>query len=184
MSVSLTHAKVSSKSDGTDATQIQPSDWNAQHTLTCAGNSLIGNPTGSTGAATEIPCTAQGRSLLNAATLADLIAAGFPIFSTGDAKLTLKNTADAGWIMMNDGTIGNVSSGATFADASAQALYTLLWNNCLDAWAPVTGGRGASAAADWAAQKPIALTKQLGRALIIAGAGSGLTSRALGQILG
>jgi microcystin-dependent protein len=107
------------------------------------------------------------------------------VFSTGDVKLTLKTTADSGWVMCNDGTIGNTSSGATTrANSDTQALYTLLWNNVSDTFAPVTGGRGASASADFAAQKPIALTKTMGRALAISGAGSGLTARTLGQTLG
>lgn len=106
------------------------------------------------------------------------------VWRTGDVKLTMQPTAESGWLVINDQTIGNVSSGATFADATAQNLYTLVWNQVSDTYAPVTGGRGGSAAADWAAQKKIALTKMLGRALAIAGAGSGLTSRALGQVLG
>lgn len=106
------------------------------------------------------------------------------LFSTGDVKLTLKTAADSGWIMANDGTIGNVSSGATYANALALNLYSLLWANISNTFAPVTGGRGASAAADWAGLKPIALTTMLGRALAVAGAGSGLTARGNGQFLG
>ncbi len=95
-------------------------------------------------------------------------------FSTGDVKLTLKTAADPTWVLMNDTTIGSGSSGATGrANADTSALYTLLWTNAADQWAPVTGGRGASAAADFAANKPLALPKALGRAL--AGYGSGLT---------
>lgn len=106
-------------------------------------------------------------------------------FETGDAKITLRSVASTGWIMANDGTIGDAASGATTrANADCQALYTLLWDNVANAQAPVTGGRGASAAADWAAHKPIALTKVLGRALAVAGAGAGLTARALGAALG
>ncbi len=106
-------------------------------------------------------------------------------FTTGDGKLTLKTAADTGWVMADDGTIGSASSGATTrANADTEALYTLLWTNVSDTYAPVTTGRGASAAADFAANKPIALTKQLGRAIAIAGAGSGLTARALGETLG
>ena len=107
-------------------------------------------------------------------------------FSTGDAKLTIKNVADPTWIMMNDGTIGDSTSGAsTLADPAAQALFILMWNNVLDTWAPVTpGGRGANAAADWAAHKKMQLTRQLGRAIIIGGAGAGLTNRPLGAYLG
>lgn len=105
--------------------------------------------------------------------------------STGDAMLTLATVAPAGWVMMNDGTIGSATSGAsTRAHADCELLYKLIYANVTDTYAPVTGGRGVSAAADWAANKPIALTKQLGRALAVSGAGSGLTSRALGQTVG
>lgn len=101
-------------------------------------------------------------------------------FTTGDVKLTYKTAADAGWVMMNDGTIGNaVSGGTTRANADTVYLFTLLWNNTADAQCAVSGGRGASAAADFAANKTIALPKALGRALASAGAGAGLTSRVL-----
>jgi microcystin-dependent protein len=107
-------------------------------------------------------------------------------FSTGDAKLTLKNVADPGWVMANDGTIGDATSGATTrANADCGPLFTLLWTNINNANAPVTpGGRGADAAADFAAHKKIGLTKMLGRALAIAGSGVGLTARVLGSIAG
>lgn len=105
-------------------------------------------------------------------------------FSTGDGKLTLKTVADVGWVMANDGTIGSAASGATTrAHADTQALYAVLWA-IPDAYAPVAGGRGVSAEADFAANKPIALTKNLGRALAIAGSGTGLTARALGSTTG
>lgn len=106
-------------------------------------------------------------------------------FETGDVKLTLRTTAPAGWVLANDGTIGSATSGATTrANADCQALFTLLWTNVSNSYAPVSGGRGASAAADWAANKTIGLTKMLGRALAVAGSGSGLTARSLGQTVG
>lgn len=106
-------------------------------------------------------------------------------FDTGDVKLTLKTTAPAGWVLANDGTIGSATSGATTrANADTEDLFLLLWTNVSDSYAPVSGGRGASAAADWAANKTIGLTKMLGRALAVAGSGSGLTARALGQTVG
>src|SRR5579863_3646360 len=106
--------------------------------------------------------------------------------STGDLKLTLKTAADAGWVLCNDGTIGNAVSGATArANADTQPLFTLLYNTFSNALCPVLpGGRGANAAADFAANKTINLTLMLGRALAIAGAGVGLTVRALGSIVG
>jgi len=106
-------------------------------------------------------------------------------FTTGDVKLTLKTTADSGWVMCNDGTIGDASSGGTTrANADTVSLFTLLWNNVADAQAAVSSGRGANAAADYAAHKTIALTKMLGRAFGASGAGSGLTSRVLGLATG
>lgn len=110
--------------------------------------------------------------------------------STGDAKLTMKAAADYGWIVATDGTIGGVASNATYANANASALYALTWGGVSNTFAPILTNagvpttRGANAAADFAASKQLTLTKQLGRALIIAGAGAGLTARALGEILG
>lgn len=107
------------------------------------------------------------------------------LFTTGDVKPTLKTTADTGWVMLDDGTIGSASSSATSrANADTSDLFTLLWTNISDTYAAVSGGRGASAAADFAANKTIALPKALGRAFAASGAGSGLTSRALGSTVG
>lgn len=106
-------------------------------------------------------------------------------FVTGDVKLTMRTAADAGWVLCNDGTIGKTGSAATArANDDCQALFTLLWTNVANGFAPVSGGRGASAAADWAAGKTIGLTKMLGRALAVAGSGSGLSARQLGQTVG
>jgi hypothetical protein len=94
-------------------------------------------------------------------------------WSTGDIKMSFKTVADAGWILANDTSIGDASSGATGrANADTLLLYTLLWTNVADQWSPVVGGRGASAAADFAAHKPMNLPKTLGRALAGYGLGS------------
>jgi microcystin-dependent protein len=52
------------------------------------------------------------------------------------------------------------------------------------AYVPVTGGRGANAAADFAAGKVMALPKALGRVLGVSGSGTGLTARPLGSTTG
>lgn len=110
---------------------------------------------------------------------------GVAAWSTGDVKPTFKNVADSGWVMMNDGSIGSAASGATTrAAADCEKLFQLLWNNIIDAWAPVSGGRGGSAATDWALNKRITLPRTLGRALAGAGAGAGLTARLLGEQAG
>jgi len=133
------------------------------------------------GAATATTATANDSST-KVATTAFVAGAGF---TTGDVKLTLKTAADTGWVLMDDTTIGNAASGATGrANADTVALFTLLWTNTADAQCAVSTGRGGSAAADYAANKTIALPKALGRALATYGAGSGLTSRALALITG
>jgi hypothetical protein len=66
------------------------------------------------------------------------------------------STAPAGYIL-GFGTIGNASSGASNRANDDQInLFTLIWNNWADAQAPVSGGRGVSALADWNANKTIA----------------------------
>jgi hypothetical protein len=88
--------------------------------------------------------------------------------------------------MWVDGTIGSATSGATIrANADTQALYTLYYDGYSDTICPVTGGRGASAAADFAADKPLRIPRGPGRALGIAGTGAGgLTVRTLGDNVG
>jgi len=135
---------------------------------------------------------AAGDNSTAVATTAFVQAVAAAMFTTGDAKLTLKTIADPGWLMMNDGTIGSASSGATYANANAQALFNLLFANINDANAPIQTSAGAAttraaqgtAAAAWAANCRMSLTKQCGRALAVSGSGAFLTSRALGATVG
>lgn len=55
MAFSLKHAFTSAKADGADATQVQPSNWNAEHTLTLSGRYLIGRTAAGSGTASELP---------------------------------------------------------------------------------------------------------------------------------
>lgn len=106
-------------------------------------------------------------------------------FTTGDLKPTHKTAADSGWILWIDGNIGDGSSGANArANADTAALFALYWNNYTNALCAVSGGRGGSAAADYAAHKTINLPTGAGRALSVAGTGSGLTARVIGTTAG
>lgn len=67
MAISLKHAFNSEKTDGVDATLVQPSNWNAEHTLQLATGKLVGRTTASTGAAEEI--AVSGNLLLSSGTL-------------------------------------------------------------------------------------------------------------------
>lgn len=92
---------------------------------------------------------------------------------TGAVVSTFASTAPTGWRLLDGSTIGSASSGATYANAAAKNLFTFLWTNLSNAVAPVSSGRGASAAADWAANKTLTLPDARGRAII--GVGTGVT---------
>jgi hypothetical protein len=105
--------------------------------------------------------------------LQDQINAAISGFVTGDVKMTWRPSPTTGWVFMDDGTIGSGDSGGTTrANADTEDLYTLFWENFADELIPVTGGRGADAATDFAADKPLRLPRVVGRALYAAGQGS------------
>lgn len=75
-------------------------------------------------------------------------------------------SAPTGWVRANARTIGNASSAATErANADTENLFTFLWTNYSDSVCAVSTGRGASAAADYAANKTIGLPDLRGRGL-------------------
>lgn len=79
----------------------------------------------------------------------------FSIFQTGFVISALLTEMD-GFVRMDDGTIGNADSKAsTRANADTHDLFVLLWTQCTDTMAPVSGGRGESAESDWQANKTI-----------------------------
>ena len=107
-------------------------------------------------------------------------------WETGDYRVSLRPTTNLpGWVKANDGTLGNAASGGTArANADTAALFTFLYDNFSDALCPVSGGRTTNAATDYGLNKTITLSALMGRALVIAGTGSGLTARALGDKTG
>lgn len=117
---------------------------------------------------------------LSAAEVMALIAAAGGGGSTGDIKATLFSSAASGWLMLNQDTIGNAASGADQASDDYEALFTGLWDGLDDTAAPVVGGRGASAAEDWAAGKMLTLPDGKRRTLIGADPG-GTPARILGE---
>lgn len=78
------------------------------------------------------------------------------LIQTGNMILRYGVGVIAGYVRLNALTIGSATSGATErANADCQALFLYLYGT--DPNLAVSGGRGASAAADWAANKTIAL---------------------------
>lgn len=86
------------------------------------------------------------------------------ILQTGQIISMYGTGVISGFVRANGRTIGSASSGATErANADTQALFEYLWG--ADSNLSVSGGRGASAAADWAANKTIALPDLRGRTI-------------------
>lgn len=85
------------------------------------------------------------------------------LIQTGDPIWRLRSGVMAGFVRMNERTIGNVGSGATErANADTEALFIYIWTNFSDALAPVSGGRGATASSDFAANKTITVPSMQG----------------------
>lgn len=119
-----------------------------------------------------------------------IIAIENEMYEAGDLKYRTSSTVTRGrWLLLDGKTIGDASSSATGrANADTETLFTLLWTNCANAECPVSGGRGASAAADFAAHKTLTLPDARGLALSVAGtnsilqdANSGYFTRTLGK---
>lgn len=103
-------------------------------------------------------------NMITAAVNGTVVSIDARLFATGDIKPRLALAAPAGWVISDGGTIGSAASGATNrANADTSALFTLLWNGTLNAVLPIQDAagaasvRGASAAADYAANKRLPL---------------------------
>ncbi len=150
MTVSLKHTFQSAKPDGTDASLVQPSSWNAEHELTIATNKLLGRATAATGAAEEIAIgtalSISGGTLAvttvpvaNGGTGANTLTgyvkgSGTSAFTasatvpTSDLSGTLA-AANGGTGLSSPGTSGNVltSNGTAWVSATAgSAVYDLI----------------------------------------------------------
>lgn len=88
------------------------------------------------------------------------------LFQTGDLKPRYGTGVHPGWERCNGRTIGDSTSGATGrANADTQALFEYLWATVPNTILAVNGGRGASAAGDYAAHKTIQLPDLRGRTI-------------------
>lgn len=99
MTISLKHAKTSTVDDSGNTTLVQPSDWNDEHTLTQATNTVLGRTSAGSGATEELSAAAL-RTLINVESGADVTdatnvaAAGAIMESDYDANTILAATSD------------------------------------------------------------------------------------------
>lgn len=100
-------------------------------------------------------------------------------FLTGDIKIAYSDQPMDGYVRANGRTIGSATSGATErANSDTQSLFLALWGF---ANISVVTGKGASAAADWSANKQLILPDMAGRLI---GALDDLGNGAAGRITG
>jgi len=127
--------------DGT--IKVRLTDKNGVTVLSVDNIQVVGASSGSGGGGTVDPTT---------------------ILATGDMKITYGTGTISGFVRANGRTIGSATSGASErANADCEALFEYLWGE--DPNLTVSTGRGASASADWAANKTIALPDLRGRAI-------------------
>jgi microcystin-dependent protein len=86
----------------------------------------------------------------------------------GSLLFSLEDSVPKGYVFLNGQTIGNAASAATGrANADCLALFQVLWASFSNTLAPVLpSGRGASAIADFDANKTIRLPNACGRMLV------------------
>lgn len=112
------------------------------------------------------------------------IGPGGGFIPTGAMWQYLGTTAPTGWVRGNGRTIGNASSSATErANADTEDLFEFLWENFADAQCAVSSGRGSTAAADYAANKTIALPDLRGRSFFGLDDMGGTAAARLGAVI-
>lgn len=85
------------------------------------------------------------------------------VFQTGDAVWRPRIGIMSGFVRMNANTIGSATSGASeLASSITQNLFLYLWNTYSNTLCPVSTGRGASAEADFTANKTIGILSMKG----------------------
>jgi len=112
---------------------------------------------------------------------------------TGDIKTSYLATTPLGWLPMNDSTIGNAASNATYQGQYTFQLFCTLYTTVSNTYAPLNDSSGSpiartgsgntmtDAITDFLANRQLTMPLALGRALAVAGSGSGLTPTTLGQ---
>lgn len=135
MALSFKHLFTSAKAEGVDATKVRTSNWNAEHVMTAAADTLLGSIAG--GNVQEISCTAVGRTLIAAADAAAQRTALGLVISTNVQAQNTKLTTIADLVMA-----ANKLNYWTSATAGATTDFT-------------AAGRSMVGAADLAAQKTL-----------------------------
>ena len=157
MTISLKHAKTSAVADGGDTDLVQPSDWNAEHTLTQAADRILGRVTSGAGATEELTA-AQVRTLINVEDGATADQSAAEILS---ALLTVDGTGsllDADLLDGNEASAFATAAQGALADSALQSsdigVSVQAWDAQLDSLSSASAnGVSLVTAADYAAMR-------------------------------
>jgi microcystin-dependent protein len=84
---------------------------------------------------------------------------------TGDIRMSYNTFTPFGWIAANGNSIGARTSTAIINNSSTWQLYNLLWNNIPEQFLDISSAKGASAYADYIANKTMNLNYSNGRVI-------------------
>jgi hypothetical protein len=134
MTISLKHAFTSAKTDGTDSTLIQPSNWNAEHTITLAAGKIIGRDTSGAGAAQELPLAfdTSGNAAMSATGyFTPAVGTGVQRPGTPTTGMFRFNTTSGKFEGYNGTIWGSIGGGGTISDTapSSPSAGDLWWNS-------------------------------------------------------
>ena len=187
------HAFTSGKGDGPDSTLVRPSNWNADHQINMtAASKYVGRDKSGSGTAQELPVVpvsgTDDGTMWTAAKIQEYVAQQIGSIPGGALPVPMGTIVGSvngimpGYLPLNGGTFGDVGSGATYQSALYQNLYIHMWTVAPSV--PVTGGRGASGSADWAAKKSMTLPQSAGAVLSAQGLGGMATAFEYFQVVG
>lgn len=117
MTVLVKHSFTSLKSDGTDPTVVQPSNWNDAHVITVASLTLLGRTSNYTGPVEELPITSWGVGIVNTVNQAGACTYIGAVNKTGD---TMTGTLTAPTLA----STGNITAGGNITASGNITAYS------------------------------------------------------------
>ena len=133
MALSVKHPFQSVKADGVDTTLVQPSNWNASHTITIGTGKLIGRTSSGSGDAEELSvgsALSMASGVLGTVAMTGDVTTTANSFATtiGDGKVTTSKVADAAITQAKLGTdVQLVPTGAMMPFVGIEAVCPTGW---------------------------------------------------------